>query len=203
MLWGFTVSRAILRRRFATEAAECEALSGTFDSRSRCRWISRHEALPAFVGAIQGVKKRTHGKAATAAEALGLPISTLVDITNYITFAYGRPLHVFDADKVKGNIRARMARDGEVLAALDGKTYALTSEMTVIADDKTAEGVAGIIGGEHSGCSETTTNVFLEARISIRRARQQGRNSRDFDARSLERGVDRPSRIEPNCHADS
>ena len=61
-------------------------------------------------------------------KAIGLrPISALVDITNYITFAYGRPLHVFDADKVKGNIRARLARDGEEIAALDGKTYALDS----------------------------------------------------------------------------
>ncbi len=97
-------------------------------------------------------------------KAIGLrPISALVDITNYITFAYGRPLHVFDADKVHGNIHARMARDGETLVALDGKTYTLTSAMTVIADDKGAEGIAGIMGGEASGCSETTTNVYLEA----------------------------------------
>jgi phenylalanyl-tRNA synthetase beta chain len=126
--------------------------------------------------------------------AIGLrPISTLVDITNYITFAYARPLHVFDADKVKGNIRARMARDGESLAALDGKTYALTSAMTVIADNAGPEGIAGIIGGELTGCSEATTNVFLEAAYfdPLRTAttgRKLGINS---DARyRFERGVD-------------
>jgi phenylalanyl-tRNA synthetase beta chain len=97
-------------------------------------------------------------------KAIGLrPISTLVDITNFITFTYGRPLHVFDADKVKGNIHARLAKNGEVLEALDNKTYTLTDQMTVIADDAGPEGIAGIIGGMHTGCSETTTNVFLEA----------------------------------------
>ncbi len=127
-------------------------------------------------------------------KAIGLrPISTLVDITNYITFAYGRPLHVFDADKVKGNIRARMARDGEELAALDGKTYALTAEMTVIADDNSVEGIAGIIGGEHSGCSETTTNVFLEAAYfdPLRTAATGRKLGVISDARyRFERGVD-------------
>jgi phenylalanyl-tRNA synthetase beta chain len=96
--------------------------------------------------------------------AIGLrPISTLVDITNYITMAYGRPLHVFDADKVTGDIHARLAKDGETIATLDNKTYTLTSEMTVIADDAHAEGIAGIIGGTASSCSDTTRNVFLEA----------------------------------------
>jgi phenylalanyl-tRNA synthetase beta chain len=96
--------------------------------------------------------------------AIGLrPISALVDITNYITFSHGRPLHVFDAAKVKGNLRARLARDGEEIAALDGKTYTLSAAMTVIADDRGPEAVAGVIGGEASGCSETTTDVFLEA----------------------------------------
>ena len=97
-------------------------------------------------------------------KSIGLrPISTLVDITNYITFTYGRPLHVFDADKVHGNISARLAKTGENLVALDGKTYTLTDQMTVIADDNAAEGIAGIMGGEASGCSDDTTNVFLEA----------------------------------------
>ena len=97
-------------------------------------------------------------------KSIGLrPISILVDITNYITFTYGRPLHVFDADKVHGNISARLAKNGESLVALDGKTYTLTDQMTVIADEKTAEGIAGVMGGEASGCSDATTNVFLEA----------------------------------------
>jgi phenylalanyl-tRNA synthetase beta chain len=126
--------------------------------------------------------------------AIGLrPISTLVDITNYITMAYGRPLHVFDADKVTGNIHARMAKDGETLAALDNKTYTLTSDMTVIADDAHAEGIAGIIGGMASGCSDTTTNVVLEAAYfdptrTAATGRKLGIHS---DARyRFERGVD-------------
>ncbi len=126
--------------------------------------------------------------------AIGLrPISTLVDITNYITMAYGRPLHVFDADKVKGNIHARMAKDGETLDALDNKTYTLTSEMTVIADDAGAEGIAGIIGGSHSSCSEITTNVFLEtAWFDPTRTAATGRKlGIHSDARyRFERGVD-------------
>ena len=126
--------------------------------------------------------------------AIGLrPISALVDITNYITFAYARPLHVFDADKVKGNIRARLSRDGEEMLALDGKTYRLSEGMTVIADDAGPEAVGGIIGGEHAGCSPETVNVFLEAAYfdPLRTAatgRKLGVNS---DARYRnERGID-------------
>ncbi len=97
-------------------------------------------------------------------KAIGLrPISALVDITNYITFAYARPLHVFDAARVKGNIVARLAKDGETIAALDGKSYSLDPAMTVIADDSGPEGIAGVMGGAATGCSETTTDVFLEA----------------------------------------
>src|SRR6202011_1535188 len=82
--------------------------------------------------------------------AIGLrPINALVDITNYVTFDRGRPLHVFDAAKVKGNLVVRRARSGETLAALDGKTYALDESMVVIADDEGVESIAGIMGGEH------------------------------------------------------
>ncbi len=126
--------------------------------------------------------------------AIGLrPISVLVDITNYITFAYGRPLHVFDADKVKGNIHARMAKDGETVDALDNKTYALTDQMTVIADDAGPEGIGGIIGGIHSSCSDATTNVFLEAAwFDPTRTAATGRKlGVHSDARyRFERGVD-------------
>src|SRR5512145_2500415 len=95
--------------------------------------------------------------------AIGLrPISALVDITNYITYDLARPLHVFDAAKVKGDVRARLAKDGETLLALNGKEYTLTADMTVIADEAGAEAIAGIMGGEHSGCTEATTDVFLE-----------------------------------------
>jgi phenylalanyl-tRNA synthetase beta chain len=126
--------------------------------------------------------------------AIGLrPISALVDITNYITYSYARPLHVFDADKVQGTIHARLAREGETIEALDGRTYTLDSTMTVIADARGPEGIAGIIGGMETGCGHETTNVFLEAAYfdPIRTAttgRKLGINS---DARyRFERGVD-------------
>jgi phenylalanyl-tRNA synthetase beta chain len=126
--------------------------------------------------------------------AIGLrPISALVDITNYITMSYARPLHVFDADKVKGPIHARLAHDGETLEALDGKTYTLDSGMTVIADDNGPEGIAGIIGGERSGCGPETTNVFLEAAYfdPIRTATTGRKLGIVSDARfRFERGVD-------------
>jgi phenylalanyl-tRNA synthetase beta chain len=127
-------------------------------------------------------------------KAIGLrPISTLVDITNYITFAYGRPLHVFDASKVHGNISARLAKEGETIDALDNKSYSLSAGMTVIADDKGPEGIAGIIGGIASSCTDETTEVFLEAAYfdPVRTAttgRKLGINS---DARyRFERGID-------------
>jgi phenylalanyl-tRNA synthetase beta chain len=95
--------------------------------------------------------------------AIGLrPINALVDITNFVTHDRARPLHVFDAAKLSGTVHARMARPGETLAALDGKTYALDETMCVIADDSGALGIAGIIGGEATGSSEETTDVFVE-----------------------------------------
>jgi len=98
--------------------------------------------------------------------AIGLrPISALVDITNFVTFDLGRPLHVFDADKVKGDPTMRAAKAGESVLALDGRTYALEAGMVVIADENGPEAIGGIMGGEHSGCSEATTNVFLEVAL--------------------------------------
>ena len=92
--------------------------------------------------------------------AIGLrPISALVDITNYITFDRGRPLHVFDFAKVAGDLTIRRARTGESVLALDGKTYALDESMVAIADANGVESIAGIMGGEHSGCDETTRDV--------------------------------------------
>ncbi|MBI1868653.1 MAG: phenylalanine--tRNA ligase subunit beta [Methylocystis sp.] len=98
--------------------------------------------------------------------AIGLrPINALVDVTNYLTYDRARPLHVFDADKVEGDLVVRRARVGEQLLALDGKTYALDPDMVVIADDRGVESIAGIMGGEHSGCAETTRNVLIEAAL--------------------------------------
>jgi phenylalanyl-tRNA synthetase beta chain len=99
-------------------------------------------------------------------KAIGLrPISALVDITNFVTYDLGRPLHVFDADKLAGDLTMRLARPGETIAALDGKTYTLDGETVVIADAKGVHGIGGIMGGEESGCSPTTRNVFLEVAL--------------------------------------
>lgn len=98
--------------------------------------------------------------------AIGLrPINALVDITNYVTFDRGRPLHVFDLKKVKGNLVVRRARDGEVVHALDQRDYTLTPEMYVISDDNGPESIAGIMGGEHSGSDEATTDVLIESAL--------------------------------------
>ncbi|HMM64160.1 MAG TPA: phenylalanine--tRNA ligase subunit beta, partial [Mesorhizobium sp.] len=98
--------------------------------------------------------------------AIGLrPINALVDITNYVTFDRGRPLHVFDAAKVAGNLAVRRATEGEKVLALDGRDYALTPEMCVIADANGVESIAGIMGGEHSGCDEATTDVLIESAL--------------------------------------
>jgi len=126
--------------------------------------------------------------------AIGLrPINTLVDITNLITFDRGRPLHVFDAAKVNGNLVVRRARAGETIMALDGKTYTLDETMCVIADERGVESIAGIMGGEATGCTEATTDVLIEsalwdpANIALT-GRKLGINS---DARyRFERGVD-------------
>lgn len=126
--------------------------------------------------------------------AIGLrPINALVDITNFMTYDRGRPLHVFDAAKVKGNLVVRRAKAGETLLALDGKTYTLDPCICVIADDHGVESLAGIMGGEASGCSENTTDVLIESalwnEINIAHTgRKLGVNS---DARyRFERGVD-------------
>ena len=126
--------------------------------------------------------------------SIGLrPINALVDITNFMTYDRARPLHVFDAAKVKGDLTVRRARDGETLLALDGRSYALDSGICVIADDHGVESLAGIMGGEASGCSEATTDVLIESalwnEINIAQTgRKLGINS---DARyRFERGVD-------------
>ncbi|HVV78753.1 MAG TPA: phenylalanine--tRNA ligase subunit beta, partial [Pseudolabrys sp.] len=96
--------------------------------------------------------------------AIGLrPINALVDITNFMTYDRGRPLHVFDADKIASPIHARMARAGETVAALNNTTYTLDPTIPVIADANGAVGIAGIMGGEPTSSTESTTNVFVES----------------------------------------
>lgn len=126
--------------------------------------------------------------------AIGLrPINTLVDITNYITFDRGRPLHVFDAKKVSGRLVVRRGRTGESVLALDGRSYALDDSICVIADDNGVESIAGIMGGEHSGCDETTTDVLIESALwePLNIAQTGRRLGIITDARyRFERGVD-------------
>ncbi|MBR3370412.1 MAG: phenylalanine--tRNA ligase subunit beta [Rhodobacteraceae bacterium] len=96
--------------------------------------------------------------------AIGLrPISALVDITNFFTFDLNRPLHVFDADKVQGGLRIHPANGDEEILALDEKTYRPAAGHMLISDDNGVESIAGIMGGEHSGCTDDTVNVFVES----------------------------------------
>ena len=154
------------------------------------------EGCPAFYGrVIRGV---TNGSSPdwlqTRLKAAGQrPISALVDISNAVMLAHGRPAHVYDLAKLSGAVVARKARDGETLLALNGKDYELDSGMTVIADDAQVHDIAGIMGGEHSGCSEGTTDVLIEvAYFDPEGIAATGRKlNLTSDARSrFERGVD-------------
>jgi phenylalanyl-tRNA synthetase beta chain len=125
------------------------------------------KGCPHFAGrTIRGVKNGPAPDWLQARlKAIGLrPISALVDITNYFTFGLNRPLHVFDVAKVQGGaLRIHAAEGGEAFLALDGKTYTLRAGMMAISDAAGVESLAGIMGGEHSGCTEDTTEVFLES----------------------------------------
>ncbi|MES0167526.1 phenylalanine--tRNA ligase subunit beta [Mesorhizobium sp. M0027] len=158
--------------------------------------IEAPELCPGFaLRLVRGVKNGSSPKwLQQRLLAIGLrPISALVDITNYVTFDRGRPLHVFDAAKVTGNLTVRRARDGEKVLALDGREYTLTPEMCVIADQDGIESIAGIMGGEHSGCDENTTDVLIESALwdPIATARTGRTLGIITDARyRFERGVD-------------
>ncbi len=153
-------------------------------------------ACPHFAGRlIRGVEnKQSPAWLREKLEAIGLrPISALVDITNLMTIALSRPLHVFDADKLNGHIHVRLAKPGEKLLALDGKEYELDGEMTVIADEKHGEALGGVMGGEVTGCTDGTVNVFLESAYfdPVRTAATGRKLNLQSDARfRFERGVD-------------
>jgi len=124
------------------------------------------KGCPLFTGRlIKGVKNGPSPAWLQARlKSIGLrPISTLVDITNLFTYEYNRPLHVFDADIVKGDLRVHFAKGGEKLMALDDVEYTFDAGMMVISDDNGVESVAGIMGGLPSGCTDDTVNVFLES----------------------------------------
>lgn len=154
------------------------------------------EGCPAFYG--QSVSGVVNGASPEwmqkRLKAIGQkPISALVDITNYVSVDLGRPLHVYDRAKLKGALVARKAKDGEQVLALNGKTYTLDATMTVIADDVAVHDIGGIMGGEESGCSESTTDVLIECAYfdpeHIARTGQKLMLTSDARAR-FERGVD-------------
>jgi phenylalanyl-tRNA synthetase beta chain len=151
---------------------------------------------PAFYG--QEVRGVTNGAAPEWMRrfltAIGQkPISVLVDITNFVSVDLGRPLHVYDKAKLSGGLVARRAKDGEQVLALNGKTYTLDETMTVIADDSAVHDIGGIMGGEHSGVSEATTDVIIECAYfdpdHIARTGQKLALTSDARQR-FERGVD-------------
>lgn len=132
--------------------------------------------------------------------AVGLrPISALVDITNYVTVGWGRPLHVFDDARLDGDLVVRFgAADGEDIEALNDKTYTVGSDMVVIADQSKACSIGGVMGGTETGCTEETTTVVLESALfdALRIARTARTLSVDSDAKfRFERGVDPASAV--------
>lgn len=154
------------------------------------------EGCPAFFAqAVSGVTNGASPKwMADKLKAVGQkPISMLVDITNFVSVDLGRPLHVYDRAKLSGALVARKARDGEQVLALNGKTYTLDASMTVIADDEIVHDIGGIMGGEHSGVSATTTDVLIECAYfdPAHIARTGQKLALTSDARQrFERGVD-------------
>jgi phenylalanyl-tRNA synthetase beta chain len=154
------------------------------------------EGCPAFYGrVIRGVRNGASPEwmQQRLIAAGQRPISALVDITNYLMLAFGRPAHVYDLAKLQSAIVARRAKDGEQVLALNEKTYTLDAEMTVIADEAQVHDIAGIMGGQHSGVSESTTDVLLEiAYFNPERIGVTGRRlGLSSDARTrFERGVD-------------
>ncbi len=177
---------------------EIEAVPGGFESPIRVEIdpVLKEKGCPLFAGRlIRGVSNgESPDWLKERLEAIGLrPISKLVDITNYFTYDLNRPLHVFDAAKVQGKLRIVPAAEGDEILALDGKTYALRPGQMVIKDANGPESIAGIMGGEHSGCTEATTDVFLESAywdpITIAAAGRALKINSDARYR-FERGVD-------------
>jgi phenylalanyl-tRNA synthetase beta chain len=155
-----------------------------------------YSACPLFLGRhIRGVHNRpSPAWLQNRLEAIGLrPISALVDITNFLTFDLNRPLHVFDASRLAGDLTVRFARPGETLLALNGQEYPLDPEITAIADPAGVQSLGGVIGGEATGCTEATTEVFIEAALfdPVRTAATGRKLNIASDARyRFERGLD-------------
>ncbi len=161
---------------------------------------------PYFAGrVIKGVKNgESPAWLQARMKAIGLrPISALVDITNFFTYDRNRPLHVFDADKVQGDLRVHRAEGGEQLLALDEKTYSFEPGMMIISDDRAPESIAGVMGGEESGVTAETVNVFVESAywdpITIAHTGRKLKINSDAKYR-FERGVD-PAFTRPGLEA--
>ncbi|SHF30309.1 phenylalanyl-tRNA synthetase beta subunit [Litoreibacter ascidiaceicola] len=190
------IARDLAARGLGTlKARDTDPINGTFPCPISVT-IDDTDACPVFYGrVIKGVKNGpSPAWLQDVLKAIGLrPISTLVDITNFFTYDRNRPLHVFDAAKVKGNLRVHLSKGGETFAALDDKEYTLEEGMTVISDDGGIESLGGIMGGLNSSCDETTTDVFLEAAFfdPIRTAHTGRKLKINSDARyRFERGID-------------
>ena len=157
---------------------------------------TRVDGCEVFMGRlVRGVKNRPSPQwLQDRLRAIGLrPISALVDITNFFTFDRNRPLHVFDADKVVGDLRVHRAGGGEVMLGLDEKEHVLSAGMVVISDDEGVASIAGIMGGLRTGCTAGTVNVFVEAAVwEVRQVARTGRALKIIsDARYRnERGID-------------
>jgi phenylalanyl-tRNA synthetase beta chain len=174
-----------------------EPVPGAFKSPTYVHLASLDaKACPLYVSrTIRGVKNGPSPRwLQDRLTAIGLrPISALVDITNFLTFDINRPLHVFDAGLIKGDLVVREARPSETLKALNGKEYILDGTMTVIADDAEVLGLGGVIGGESTGCTEVTTDVLIEAALfdPVRTAATGRKLNLQSDARyRFERGLD-------------
>jgi phenylalanyl-tRNA synthetase beta chain len=190
------IARDLAARGLGTlKARDADPIKGAFPCPISVS-IDDTDACPVFFGrVIKGVKNGpSPAWLQDALKAIGLrPISTLVDITNFFTYDRNRPLHVFDAAKVKGNLRVHLSKGGEQFAALDDKEYTLEAGMCVISDDGGVESLGGIMGGLNSSCDENTTDVFLEAAFfdPIRTAHTGRKLKINSDARyRFERGID-------------
>ena len=170
-------------------------IEGSFDNPVEIR-VEDPEGCPAFYG--RTVRGLTNGASPEwmqrRLKAAGQrPISALVDITNYVMLDLGRPAHAYDLKELKGAVSARRARDGEKVLALNEKEYLLDGTMTVIADEAQVHDIGGIMGGEHSGVSETTAETLLEIAYftpdNIARTGQKLQLTSDARSR-FERGVD-------------
>jgi phenylalanyl-tRNA synthetase beta chain len=165
--------------------------------RSPIAWaIEMSDACPWVMGrTIRGVRNGPSPKwLQDRLTAIGLrPISTLVDITNFFTFDLGRPLHVFDADKVSGGVLTMRAGAGETFRALNGRDVTVTAEDCVIADAAGVQSLAGVVGGEATGCDDATETVFIECALfdPVRVSLSGRRHQIISDARQrFERGID-------------